>query len=149
MRVEWPPLVRFVPLMRFEIVVEAPTRLVKERIEASVAAPTVRADDSAPLSGSIAGDRFELRLRDLTANSGRAFLVGAIQDRGTSTAAVGHVCVSTLPVLIFLAVVGLALLLKSGIGVAVAFWGLAILVFGHAKTRSRTLRAMRGLMSGG
>lgn len=142
-----PSLLRFVPLNGFEFVVRTPANVVRERLEASVGSPPARGNDSAPLSGTLDGNSFELRLRDSTANSGRAFLVGEIQDRGASTAAIGHVCVGSLPVLLFLAMVGLAIALGGGAGAAVALWGLAILAFGHAKTRLRTLRALQDLMS--
>lgn len=143
-----PSLLRFLPVKRFELVARAPAGVVRERLGATICARPSPGNVTAPLSGSLDGDSFELRLRRLSANSGRAFLVGRLEDRGASTAAVGRVCVGSLPATLFLAVVGLAIVLRSGVALFVASWGLAILVFGYAKTTRETLRALGDLMSG-
>jgi len=121
---------------------------VRERLGATIAARPKPGDEAELLSGSLDGEAFELRLRGLTANSGRAFLVGKIEGRGASAAAVGHVCVSSLPVSLFLAVVGVAATLRSAAALVVACWGLAILAWGYARTRRGTLRALQSFMSG-
>lgn len=144
-----PSLLRFVPMGRFEVVVPIPAPIVRERLKSCATSSLGPNHDSPALSGTVDGDAFELRLRDLTANSGRAFLVGEIEGRGTSTVAIGRVCMSSAPAVLFAAIVGLGIAIRSGVAVVVAAWALAILAFGHAKTRGRTLNAFRKLLSEG